>query len=207
MDELRKIAELYEVDLSIPHKMPYVFPNTTRIDLAKLFSHLGYKVGAEIGVEKGYYSETICQNNPGVKLYCVDVWEPFPGYRDLENNKDADQNFSKAQKRLKPYNVEFVKEFSMDAVKHFPDNSLDFVYIDADHKYHAVVDDLFYWSKKVRVGGIISGHDYRLSHGSSDGCHVLYAVDGFARSYKIYPWFLVGPDKVGRSKSFLWVKK
>jgi len=35
----------------------------------------------------------------------------------------------------------------------------DFCFIDADHKYESVRNDIRYWMQKIRVGGIISGHD------------------------------------------------
>ena len=50
----------------------------------------------------------------------------------------------------------------MDAVKDFADRSLDFVYIDANHEPQFVEEDIREWSKKVKVGGIVSGHDYAL---------------------------------------------
>jgi predicted O-methyltransferase YrrM len=46
------------------------------------------------------------------------------------------------------------------AADDFLDNSLDFVYIDAGHRFDDVVQDIIKWTKKVRKGGIISGHDY-----------------------------------------------
>jgi hypothetical protein len=42
----------------------------------------------------------------------------------------------------------------------FPDNSLDFVYIDANHAYQYVVQDIQLWYPKVKPGGYICGHDY-----------------------------------------------
>ena len=47
-----------------------------------------------------------------------------------------------------------------DAVKDIEDSSLDFVHIDGDHSYDFVMQDIILWGRKVRIGGIISGHDY-----------------------------------------------
>jgi hypothetical protein len=38
----------------------------------------------------------------------------------------------------------------MDALNDFEDDSLDFVYIDGNHEFPYVAEDLFHWSKKVR---------------------------------------------------------
>ena len=48
----------------------------------------------------------------------------------------------------------------MEAIKDFEPNSLDFVYIDANHDKEHVTEDIEEWAKIVRPGGIVSGHDY-----------------------------------------------
>jgi predicted O-methyltransferase YrrM len=53
-----------------------------------------------------------------------------------------------------------IKSYSWEASKNFEDNSVDFVFIDADHEYESVVKDIDSWLPKVKKGGIISGHDY-----------------------------------------------
>jgi hypothetical protein len=50
--------------------------------------------------------------------------------------------------------------FSLDAATRYPDASLDYVYIDADHYYEAVCRDIDAWIPKVKPGGIIAGHDF-----------------------------------------------
>ena len=48
----------------------------------------------------------------------------------------------------------------------FEDEYFDFVFIDADHKYESVKQDIEDWYPKVRKGGILAGHDYAQSqHG------------------------------------------
>ena len=86
-----------------------------RIKLAEYFNELGFKVGAEIGVAKGYYSEILCQSIPGLKLYCIDSWSAYPTYdHDTEKHEN---NYTIAQKTLGKYNCELIKKFSMEAVK------------------------------------------------------------------------------------------
>jgi predicted O-methyltransferase YrrM len=51
---------------------------------------------------------------------------------------------------------------SVAAANHIPDESLDFVFIDGDHSYNAVIRDVgIYWNK-VKPGGIFAGHDWQL---------------------------------------------
>lgn len=154
----------------------------TREKLADYFVELGLKVGAEIGVEQGVYTEVLCKT--GLEVYAVDSWQAYRGYRDHVNQKKLDGFLEKVKERLVPYSYHIVKKFSMDAVKDFKNESLDFVYIDANHTFRYVAEDIYEWSRKVRKGGIVAGHDYRLFFGKFglDGCHVKYVVDAWAKA-------------------------
>lgn len=175
-----------------------------RNTMALVLSDLDFKVGAEIGVAEGMHAEVICRNNPGVKLHCVDIWEAYPGYSEYA---DPDDCFTQAKDRLNAYDVSFHKKFSMDVVKEFSDNSLDFVYIDAAHDFKSVADDICEWSRKVRVGGIVFGHDYKRSNSRSRHVvHVKDVVDAYMYAHAISPWFVLtndvkdptfGPDNPG----------
>ena len=50
--------------------------------------------------------------------------------------------------------------WSADAAKTVPDDSLDFVYLDARHDFNGVFEDLSVWWPKLKMGGILAGHDY-----------------------------------------------
>jgi hypothetical protein len=52
---------------------------------------------------------------------------------------------------------------SVEAAKLYKDKSLDVVFIDANHSYESVRDDIEAWLPKVKMGGIIAGHDYTLN--------------------------------------------
>ena len=127
-----------------------------REDLAVYFSKLGFKTGAEIGVLEGVYSEVLCAVNPGFRLYCIDSW----GINERRHHIYHLKAYEKAKIRLSPYKTTLIRKKSMDAVKDFSNESLGFVYIDADHRIRFVRDDIIEWSKRVRKGGIVSGHDY-----------------------------------------------
>lgn len=142
-------------------------------------------IGAEIGVEQGIFSEIICKNKNVKKLYSIDAWKAYKGYRDHTRQKKLDGFFEITKKRLAPFNCEIVRKFSLDAVKDFMDNSLDFVYIDANHDYDHVYEDLTIWSKKVKKGGIISGHDYIRRKGQRQFYAVVSAVNDFVKNNNI----------------------
>jgi hypothetical protein len=170
--------------------------DSNREHIAELFCEFGYKVGAEVGVRTGAYSEAILKKNPGIKLFCIDSWAPYSRTSQHRQN----MNFYYAKKRLESYNVEFIRKPSMEALADIPDLSLDFVYIDALHDFDNVMMDLIGWSKKVKSGGIVSGHDYVHLH----NCGVIPAVRAYVEGHTITQWFLTKDYAV--QPSFFWVK-
>lgn len=150
-----------------------------RQELAMYFAKRKCKIGAEIGVAKGVYSELLCQTIPNLKLFCIDAWQAYPGYRDYARQKTLDNMYKEAQQRLLPYDCQIIKAFSVQAAKIFPDGFFDFVYIDANHAYASVLTDIATWTQKVRVGGIISGHDYLVLAERNVG--VKTAVDEYTK--------------------------
>lgn len=159
--------------------------NRTRTDLAELFHLLGFMHIAEIGVEQGEYSETICKNNLKAKVYCIDPWKAYKGYRDHTRQEKLDRFYETAKERLKSYSCEIIRKFSLDAVEDFSDESLDAVYIDANHSYESVLEDIVCWYKKIKFGGIIAGHDYIKRKNQDQYYAVVDAVNDFVKQNDI----------------------
>lgn len=144
--------------------------------------------GVEIGVDKGEFSEIILCNSNLKILYSVDPWKLFSKekYNDVINisqeqydahKHETEQKLSKFGDRSKIFQMT-----SEEAVKLFKDESLDFVYIDANHK--DAKQDIELWYPKVRAGGILAGHDYIPDGQYSEGIFgVKGAVDEFVKKY------------------------
>lgn len=161
-----------------------------RIELAKYFGKLGFKYGAEIGACFGYYSEILCQNIPGLKLIAIDNWNNKP---NTTREKILGMSGEKVTRtKLAPYGAIVIKKDSLEAVKDIPNESLDFVFIDANHHYQTVRNDIREWSKKVRKGGIVSGHDYYIFNSGNRG--VVDAVDEYVKEHN-YELKLTERDK------------
>jgi hypothetical protein len=189
--------------------MPVVIKGAIRADLPALFHSRGYTKGAEIGVYRGEYSETLCQGIPGLELLCVDPWMPYINERTGKKTFfSAKPAYDIAKERLATFNCHLMRKTSAEAAKEIPDKSLDFVYIDANHWFEYVVMDMMLWTPKIRSGGILAGHDYteRLEE---DNC-VYVAVKGWAYSHNIVPWYVLGRPKTRRSepkdpiRSWMW---
>lgn len=198
MNNLEYIEKKY--NLSSNQRSPIEIPNFSRNNLAELFNELGCKVGAEIGVRRGPFSEKLCQSIPNLRLLCVDPWHVYETSPRLPSQARQDANYEITKEKLKSYNAKLIKKLSMEAVIDVEPESLDFVYIDGHHGYEYVRDDLLEWGKRVRKGGIISGDDY-----GKNAPGVVKAVDEYIINKGITDWFLT--KKHRDRSSYFWVKK
>ena len=118
-------------------------------------------VGIEIGSYAGESAEIFLKSNAFRLLYCIDPWEM---HYDPEDNAGEDEGIFIAEKEFdKRFKnnpiVKKVKMKSSKAVNIFKDESIDFIYIDGNHQYEFVKQDLIDYVPKIKKGGIISGHD------------------------------------------------
>lgn len=157
--------------------------STREVILPSLFNELGYKIGAEIGVQRGLFSRLLCETIPDLKLYCIDPWIP---YRVMPSKRQIDRCLRIATSILAPYNAILLRKTSKEALSDIPDSSLDFVYIDGLHDFDNVMFDIIEWTKKVRGGGIVSGHDYIFYHNNG----VVCAVDAYVKAHGIAQWYI-----------------
>jgi len=132
-------------------------------------------VGAEIGVWCGDLSVLMLDWFKPTKLYLVDPWKLYP---DFEHELDMakfdrvtqSQYFKQDEfDRMHKYTVDrFVgnnivdirRGMSEDVVKEIPDSSIDWVYIDGSHTEKYVYRDLVGWWPKIKIGGVLCGHDF-----------------------------------------------
>lgn len=132
--------------------------------LAFIASHLKAPRVAEVGVYRGQFSNQIVQALNPSQFIMVDPWLKFPeevygDYPKLDQaGWDAIHDTVKARFEGRK-SVRIIRLMSLPAASMIPDASLDFVYIDGNHSYESVRDDLTAWLPKVAAGGFIGGHD------------------------------------------------
>ena len=153
----------------------------------------GVKVGVEIGTDHGQYAQLLCEGIPGLKLYCIDPWVAYTEGDNVKSQEDVEKIYQEAFRRLMPYNPTIMRMTSMEALKdpesYFKDNSLDFVFIDGNHEYSYVLEDMTEWTKKVKPGGIVAGHDYTENPERKYG--VIEAVNQYVKENYIAPLFIM----------------
>lgn len=149
-----------------------------RIELAEFFRDQGYVKGVEVGVCDGRYSKVLMDTIPGLRLFGIDPYFEYDGDSKNRHQEHHDKHLHNARAILMPLKgYSLILSRSVDAVELFQDNSLDFVFIDANHTYEAVKEDITTWYPKVRSGGVLSGHDYYPFKSGKGG--VIPAVTDF----------------------------
>jgi len=123
-------------------------------------------LGAEIGVQTGHNSLSIFESGWLGELACIDNWV-------------RPHELEEAKKRLADKDVTFIKSDSAKAADRFLEDSLDWIYHDADHSYNGLKRDYNAWFSKVRSGGIIAGHDYAPESHKNDCDGVRQFIDEF----------------------------
>lgn len=192
-------------------------PDVGRRQLPRFFKDMGFKRGVEIGVQRGNFLRRLAKE--GFEVYGVDPWSSYRDYDvdyDLKN-KQSDIYKSAVAHTQEYSNCKLIRKMSMDAVQDFEEESIDFVYIDGHHGFKYVTEDIFEWSKRVRKGGIIAGHDYAYSHRPKHYrkpyiLQVRYVIDAYVAAFNIKPFYVVGSkyvvegEKRDQFRSWFWIK-
>jgi hypothetical protein len=134
----------------------------------------GRSVGAEIGVHQGDFSRVLLDEVAPTVLHLIDPWhhEPSPTYERALYGGRAEEGQAQMDRRHADVLQRFDEEIqrgqvvvhrgqSADVLETFEDESLDWVYIDGNHLYEFVAQDLALSRRKTKVGGLITGDDYR----------------------------------------------
>ncbi len=185
-----------EEGLTHKHGSIVEIPDVGRSDLPAFLFRNSYLQGAEIGTYKGYYTDELL--SAGLEVWGVDPYIAYDEYNMPGIDFQARQDYlcKRHLQRLKRHpKYHFIRKFSVDAAKDFEPNSLDFVYIDGHHGLKYIVEDLWEWTKIVRPGGIIAGHDYAITPKDARDpfvLHIKYGLRAFADAFNIRPIYVLG---------------
>ncbi len=186
----RRVAKLARHPTRIPRKLRVRKRKDERGQLLARLPKGG--VCAEVGTWRGDFAAVILDSRRPRELHLVDPWE----YRTEERYQQASYGgheqsgqqemdamhesvLARFRDQIDGGQVQVKRARSLDAAASFADESLDWVYIDADHSYEGVKGDLDAYFRVVKSGGFLAGDDY--GHEGAwfeDG--VARAVDEFA---------------------------
>jgi len=145
-------AQIPKFDLSEAHISNLkVLPNR-RVLLENLPKN---GIVAELGVNKGDFSEEILEISKPQKFHLVDAWGSERYHLGLRKVIE-----SKFQGQIALGKLIINQGLSTDMAAKFQDSYFDWIYIDTDHSYEVTKAELQSYKAKMNVGGIIAGHDY-----------------------------------------------
>lgn len=120
------------------------------------------RLGVEIGVKEGRFTLYMLENNPKLEMICIDPWMAQDEGNETYTEWNFNDIYNQYTRAIEPYQ-DRVTEFrcmSDEAVKFIKPLSLDFCFIDAQHDYDSVLNDIVKWISKIKPGGLLCGHDY-----------------------------------------------
>jgi hypothetical protein len=153
-----------------------------------------HAVVAEIGVWKGDFSELILRACQPAQLHLIDPWtfttafgKRWYGGLKAKNQHDMDTIFQEVCARFADRReVKIHRALSSAAASFFPKNYFDWIYIDGNHNYEFVLQDLRNFALKLKRGGYLAGDDYYWESPEEPGTFpVQLAVAEFARLHNV----------------------
>jgi hypothetical protein len=152
----------------------------------------------------------------GGLLHCVDTWRGSPGvdnHAKIISNYDVYETFRHNVRAAGAESVVTAHRLtSIEAAENWPEATVDMVFIDADHRFASVQEDIAAWLPKLRPGGTMAGHDCecrvttanrsRLDQGKN-----LDHIDGEPPFLVWHAGVVVAVDAVFSGRARLWAER
>ena len=167
----------------------------SRDEFGELLTKQKFSSGAEVGVQQGFFSEKLLSTWPTCReFHLIDIWAHQKAYDDLANVPDERQLqfYLETRQRLTRFDriLHYHRNYSENAAMELKDASLDFIYLDARHDYAGVSADIAHYWPKLKVGGVLAGHDYldineaKLLHSGQNSVWAVDATGNVREDYK-----------------------
>jgi predicted O-methyltransferase YrrM len=152
--------------LNIPMTIQWEGKSNRKHFLRHLIEKNNFKTMAEVGVRDGRTTFHLLDHCPELTIYAIDM-----SIKEFFNKEVA----NRYKNRL--IAIEAKSELAADQIA---DNSLDLVFIDANHSYDYVKKDIIKYTPKLKENGLLTGHDI-------DYPGVNQAVNEMIKQYDVGP--------------------
>ena len=118
-------------------------------------------VVAEVGVYRGVNARELLEGLPIKRLYLIDPYQPYiDSGVDMHTAEEMDKAKVAAMGLLpESEKVTWLLMSSTVAAETLEDVAFDYVYLDGDHITSHLYQEIMVWWPRVRVGGVLGGHD------------------------------------------------
>jgi predicted O-methyltransferase YrrM len=123
------------------------------------------EVGCFMGKSTSCMALYIKESGKNISFYAIDHWEGSEEHQEHYSDKNLWEIFEEnmVKYELTKYIIP-IKKTSVDASKLFPDESIDFLHLDASHDYDNVIEDIKSWAPKIKKNGIMTGDDFDIKY-------------------------------------------
>lgn len=142
--------------------------------LASFCLEQGYKSFVEVGCKEGRTTGHILKTVPDSRVIAIDPWMAQEKSADPTKETYGDWDFQKIEREFcentganitgalvySGERLTFLRQTSEQAAQNLKGNEYDLIFIDALHDYEHVKQDIALWWPRVRVGGMLTGHDF-----------------------------------------------
>lgn len=142
-------------------------------------------IGAEIGVFRGGNAKNILETLCIREIYLIDPYKNVQGWFDDWGNSEEVRKQAVENLRFYKKKIIWLYKESRLAAREIKKQTLDFVYVDGNHYYDYVRQDLELYYPLIKPGGYMGGHDYYLFDNLSTAMEVKLAVDEFTQQHKL----------------------
>jgi predicted O-methyltransferase YrrM len=125
------------------------------------------EIGGWFGRSSCYMGERIKQSEKSISLYTIDIWT-HEGHQNMGHHETINERGGTMLSAFRSYMEEAgvshivnpIQGNSHQAHENFENESLDFIFVDGDHTWDGVKNDIVLWWPKLKPGGVMAGHDY-----------------------------------------------